>query len=205
MAQQERALRTRRLIVEAAGAVFDEMGFAAATTNEIIDRSGVTRGALYFHFPSKEAIADAVVAAQDEALVPPERELRLQAAIDLTMSFGDRLRHDPVLRGAVRLAVEQASYRKPDASPYVSSHAVVLRLLREAEHHGELLPGVDPEEVTALIVGAFTGIQVLSQAINNRADLLGRVTVLWRYLLPGLAVPALLPRLNTAPEVRIAQ
>ncbi len=202
MAQQERAVRTRRLIIEAAGAVFDELGFDAASTTEIIARSGVTRGALYFHFPSKEAIADAVVASQDEALVPPERKLRLQSAIDLTMSFADLLRHDPLLRGAVRLAVEQASYRKPDATPYVSSQEVILRLLREAQEQGELLPSVDPEEVTPLIVGAFTGIQVFSQASNNRQDLLERVTVLWRYLLPGLAVPALLPHLDTTPEVR---
>ncbi len=202
MAQQERAVRTRRLIVEAAGAVFDELGYEAATTTEIIARSGVTRGALYFHFPSKEAIADAVMASQDQFLVPPERGMKLQSAIDLTMSFADRLRHDSMLRGAVRLAVEQASYRKPDATPYVSSHEVILRLLREAEERGELLPSVEPEEVAPLIVGAFTGIQVLSQVSNNRIDLLERISTLWRYLLPALAVPALLPRLNTAPEVR---
>ncbi|AEW99113.1 ScbR family autoregulator-binding transcription factor [Streptantibioticus cattleyicolor] len=202
MAQQERALKTRLLIVEAAGAVFDELGYDAATTTEIIARSGVTRGALYFHFPSKEAIADAVIASQDQFLVPPDHRVRLQATIDLTMSYARRLQHDSLLRGAVRLAVEQASYRKPDATPYVSSHEVVCRLLREAEANGELLPTADPEELTPLIVGAFTGIQVLSQAHNNRLDLLERVSALWKNLLPAIAVAGLLPHLDTSPEAR---
>ncbi len=200
MAQQARAVRTRRAIVEAAGAVFDELGYGAASTTEILARSGVTRGALYFHFPSKEAIADAVVASQAAALIPPERKVRLQAAIDLTMSYADRLRHDPVLRGAVRLSVEQASYRKPDATPYEGSEEVVFRLLREAQERGELLPSVDTAQVAHLIVGAFTGIQLLSQATDDRLDLLDRVSTLWRYLLPALAVPGLLPHLDTAPQ-----
>jgi AcrR family transcriptional regulator len=202
MAQQERAVRTRRLIVEAASAVFDESGFDAATITEIIARSGVTRGALYFHFSSKEAIADAVIASQDQFLVPPERKVKLQSMIDLTMAYADRLRHDSLLRGAVRLAVEQASYRKPDATPYVSSHEVILRLLREAEAQNELLPSAEPEELAPLIVGTFTGIQVFSQALNNRMDLLQRISALWRNLLPGIAMPGLIPHLNTAPEVR---
>jgi AcrR family transcriptional regulator len=164
----------------------------------------VTRGALYFHFPSKESIADAVIAAQDQFLVPPERRIKLQSTIDLCMSFADRLQRDPNLRGAVRLAVEQASYRKPDATPYLSSHEVILRLLKEAEAQGELLPSADPEELSPLIVGAFTGIQVFSRVLNNRTDLLERISVLWKHLLPAVAVPALLPQLNTAPEVRAA-
>ena len=202
MARQARAVRPRRLIVEAAGEVFDEVGYTAASTTEILARSGVTRGALYFHFPSKEAIADAVVAYQTDILVPRPGKVRLQAVIDLTMEYAERLRHDPVLRGAVRLSVEQAAYRKPDSTPYEGLREVVLGLLREARGAGELLPGVDEEEIARLLVGAFTGIQLLSQAATNRADLLPRISVLWRYLLPALAVPGLLTHLDTSPRVR---
>ncbi|GAA1909850.1 ScbR family autoregulator-binding transcription factor [Streptantibioticus ferralitis] len=195
MGQQDRAARTRRVIVETAAAVFDELGYEGASTTEILARCGLTRGALYFHFPSKEAIADAVVAAQAEALVPPERPVKLQAAIDLTLSFADRLQHDTVLRAAVRLTLGQASFKHPDALPYRSSADVIRGLLREAEAGGELLATVEPGEVAQLIVGSFTGIQLLSQVYDERRDLRYRVTKMWKYLLPGLAVPGLLPRL----------
>lgn len=200
MAQQARAVRTRRAILEAAAAVFDELGYEGASTTEILVRSGLTRGALYFHFPSKEAIADAVVDAQSEALVPPPGRVRLQAVIDLTLAFAERLRTDVVLRAAVRLSVEQASYKTPNAAAYRGPADVILALLVQAEERGELLATVEPAEVTQLIVGAFTGIQLLSQVNAGRRDLPCRIATLWRYLLPSLAIPGLLPHLKSDAE-----
>ncbi|MGW7002016.1 ScbR family autoregulator-binding transcription factor [Streptomyces sp. NPDC054933] len=200
MAQQARAVKTRRTILEAAAAVFDEYGYEGASTTEILARSGLTRGALYFHFPSKEAIADAVVDAQSEALVPPENEVKLQATIDLAMAFAHRLRTDVVLRAGVRLSVEQASYKNPNVAPYQGAADVILDLLRQAQQRGELLVSVDPEEVSQLIIGAFTGIQLLSQVYGQRRDLPLRVAALWKYLLPALAIPGLLPHLIVDPQ-----
>ncbi len=200
MTRQARALRTRRLIVEAAAAVFDELGYEGASTTEILARSGVTRGALYFHFPSKEAIADAVVAAQADTLMPPTHKVKLQATIDLTMDFAHRLRHDRLLRASVRLSVEQASYQRPDTAPYQGPAQIIQGLLLQAQEKGELLASADPAEVTELIVGAFTGIQLLSQVYGKRRDLPYRVAALWKYLLPALAIPGLLPHLVADPE-----
>ncbi|MFD6467021.1 ScbR family autoregulator-binding transcription factor [Streptomyces goshikiensis] len=199
MAQQERGNRSRRSILEAAARVFDERGYDAASTNEILASTGLTRGALYHHFPSKEAIASALVAAQSEALVVPDQPVKLQAVIDLTLEFARRLQHDPVLRASVRLAVEQTSFSRPAQTPYEQSNATILDLLRQAREQGEVLPGVDLQEATSTIVGAFTGLQVMSQVYSNRQDLPDRVCALWRFLLPGLATPGMLARLRTAP------
>lgn len=198
MAQQERGIRSRRSILEAAADVFGEHGYDAASTNEILARAGLTRGALYHHFPSKEAIAAALVEAQGEALVPPERVVKTQAVIDLTLDFALRLVHDKVLRASVRLAVEQSSFSAPARAPYNQSLAVVEDLLCQADKQGELLPGTDVAEVAATVVGAFTGLQVMSQAFTDRQDLPERISALWRLLLPGLAAPGMLPRLRTA-------
>jgi AcrR family transcriptional regulator len=200
MAQQARAVRTRRAILEAAAAVFDELGYEGASTTEILARSGLTRGALYFHFPSKEAIADAVVDTQNEALAPPANKVTLQAIIDLTLAFAERLRTDVVLRAAVRLTVEQASYKTPTAAAYLGPADLLTAMFTQAQRDGELLATVDPVEVGQLVVGAFTGIQILSQVRDGRRDLPRRVATLWRYLLPSLAIPGLLPHLVFAAE-----
>ncbi|MCZ9341836.1 TetR family transcriptional regulator, partial [Streptomyces sp. TRM76130] len=42
MARQERAIETRRRLLVGAAEVFDERGYAAASINEIQERSGVT-------------------------------------------------------------------------------------------------------------------------------------------------------------------
>jgi AcrR family transcriptional regulator len=47
--------------VESARAVFAELGYHAAGTEEIVRRARVSRGALYHHFPGKEALFEAVL------------------------------------------------------------------------------------------------------------------------------------------------
>ncbi|MFC8720717.1 ScbR family autoregulator-binding transcription factor [Kitasatospora sp. NPDC057198] len=199
MTKQERGIRSRRAILEAAAEVFDLRGYDAAGTNEILARTGLTRGALYHHFPSKEAIALAVLDAHGTGLTVPDHPSRLQSVIDLGFAFADRLRTDAVLRAAVRLAVEQTSLTRPAVTPYEQSRAVVRALLVEAADRGETLPGLDPDEAADVVIAAFTGVRVMSQVYTDRADLPERLTALWRMLLPGIAAPGMLSRLRTTP------
>ncbi|UFR03534.1 TetR/AcrR family transcriptional regulator [Streptomyces sp. Go40/10] len=200
MAQQERGIRSRRSILEAAAVVFGERGYDAASTNEILARAGLTRGALYHHFPSKEAIAAALAQAHGEALVvpDPDQPVKLQSVIDLTLAFSLRLQTDMVLRASVRLAVERSSFSMSSQTPYNQSITLVEDLLRQADKQGELLPGTDLSEVASTIVGAYTGLQVMSEVYSSRQDLPARISALWRLLLPGLAAPGMLPRLRTS-------
>ena len=103
MAQQERAVRTRRAVLEAAAAVFAERGYAAATIGEILSRAGVTKGALYFHFDSKAALARGVLQAQVSNDYHVPRELKLQEWVDAGMTLAKRLPQEPLLLAGVRL------------------------------------------------------------------------------------------------------
>jgi AcrR family transcriptional regulator len=58
--QAERREQTRAALLAAARALFAERGFAAAGREDIVERAGVTRGALYHHFASKEELFRAV-------------------------------------------------------------------------------------------------------------------------------------------------
>ncbi|MET9413387.1 ScbR family autoregulator-binding transcription factor [Streptomyces klenkii] len=203
MAKQDRAIRTRQTILEAAAVVFDERGYDAATINEILARAEVTKGALYFHFPSKEDLALAVIDAQAEAtsaLLDLPGGCRMQRLVDLGMVFAHQLLVDPVLRGSVRLTMEHGSaallHRSGPFTGWIELHT---RLLAEGKDRGEVLPDVVPVEVAELLVGAFGGINALSQSVSDRADLERRAIVLYEHLMPSIAVPAVLARLDMAP------
>ena len=58
--QAERRASTRSALLAAARELFAEKGFAGAGREEIVERAGVTRGAMYHHFDSKEALFQAV-------------------------------------------------------------------------------------------------------------------------------------------------
>src|SRR5260221_1696803 len=64
-------------IVGAAMAVFAERGFAAAKLEEIAKRAGVSKGALYLYFETKEEMFHAVV---DQAIAPNMQAIRVMIA-----------------------------------------------------------------------------------------------------------------------------
>jgi AcrR family transcriptional regulator len=56
----EQADATRTALSAAARHLFTERGYAATSTTEIVERAGVTRGALYHHFAAKDELFRAV-------------------------------------------------------------------------------------------------------------------------------------------------
>ncbi|HEX4181161.1 MAG TPA: helix-turn-helix domain-containing protein [Caulobacteraceae bacterium] len=56
-----KSLRTRARILDCAAGLLVEIGFAAATNARIAEAAGLTRGAMLYHFPSREALVEALV------------------------------------------------------------------------------------------------------------------------------------------------
>ena len=66
--QVDRSAATRAALIDAARPLFAEHGFGGVGTETIVRAAGVTRGALYHHFASKEALFRAVVEQLEEEL-----------------------------------------------------------------------------------------------------------------------------------------
>ena len=65
-------------LLDAAGRVFGELGYHAATTNAIAAEGKVSPATLYQFFPNKEAIADALVARYAMDLAKEERAASIE-------------------------------------------------------------------------------------------------------------------------------
>ncbi|WP_329113081.1 ScbR family autoregulator-binding transcription factor [Streptomyces sp. NBC_01465] len=198
--RQERATRTRRAILEAAAEVFDERGYQAATIGEVLSRAGVTKGALYFHFPSKQALAQGVLDEQFRggALLP--RAIKLQELVDMGLALAYRHRHDPMVSASARLGLEVQMTEIFGTGNIAAWLEITENVFREAAAQGELLPHIDPAESAWTFSAAWTGVQIYSHTLSNRADLETRVSSLFAHLLPSVAVPAVLGKLEYGPE-----
>ncbi|MER7578389.1 ScbR family autoregulator-binding transcription factor [Kitasatospora sp. NPDC097691] len=196
MVRQERAVRTRRLILEAAASVFDEYGYEGATIGEVVARAGVTRGAVYFHFASKRELAQGVVEEQFGRDEIPERHCKLQEFVDLGMVVAHLMPRDPLLSAGARLSLGQdvfGDFSGGAAPGWIERAESVLTVAAE---RGEVLPQVVPAETAWLVTGAWTGVQIQSQKMSGRADLERRVAVLYQHLMPSIAVPGVLATLD---------
>lgn len=117
----ERAEARREEILVAAAKVFACKGYAAATMEHVAAECGVTKGVLYYHFPSKEALYVESMCATSEAAIarleriiarggPPADTLRAAVA-DFVEPSLHSLNHYVVVLGRVH-SISAASRRR---------------------------------------------------------------------------------------------
>ncbi|MFI5614928.1 ScbR family autoregulator-binding transcription factor [Amycolatopsis sp. NPDC051903] len=205
MARQERAEQTRRTILTAAASRFDAVGFLGASLSDILAEAGVTKGALYFHFKSKEDLADALMQEQFGVLdsSPLLENPGLQTVIDWCHTLATGLQNDVHVRASIRLVIEQGSFVTPAASAYKQWIDLVHACLLAAKAAGDVRKEVNAHDLAQHVVSAFTGIQLSSQVLTGRTDLRERVTFMWATLLPSIAAPRRVQKFDPAgsPEV----
>ncbi|MFF4339357.1 ScbR family autoregulator-binding transcription factor [Kitasatospora sp. NPDC001540] len=178
--RQDRAVKTRALILKAAAELFNEHGFKSTSIKDVAERVGMTKGAVYFHFPSKETLAIEVVEAHygrwpqllesilAEGLPPLDTVLKLMDAAALTF------RDDVIVQAGARLQLERSLIDASLPQPYVGWTDLITRLLVDAREAGQLREGVEPDALGRVLVSGFFGVQHVSDVLNDRSDLLPR-------------------------------
>lgn len=119
--QAERSAGTRAKLMDAAIACLLERGYAGATTSEVAERAGVSRGAQLHHFPTKaEMVAHAVRHLAEEWIAEFRRGQRsIPPGGDRTSAVIDLLWHSfsgPLFMAAVELWVAARTDRELHAT-----------------------------------------------------------------------------------------
>ncbi|WKX71345.1 ScbR family autoregulator-binding transcription factor [Streptomyces sp. XD-27] len=180
-------MRTRGALLRAAAEVFDDVGYSGASVAKILERAGLTAGAMYFHFASKEELARAVINEQAADLKMPQGDGGLQQLLDMTHYLAIEMQTNTLFRAGVRLAVEQGEAGLQDYAIYEWWAEQFRQELVRSREMGQLRPEVDETDFARVLVGAYTGTQIMSQIATRRADLPERIATMWRCLLPAIA------------------
>ncbi|WP_406514420.1 TetR/AcrR family transcriptional regulator (plasmid) [Streptomyces sp. NBC_00161] len=189
---QDRSERTRRKLVHAGAEMFHRNGYANATLGEIAAFAGVTKGALYFHFASKDELAEVVQRRGCELLHESVRELRasglspLQTLISTTHWLALNLREEPAIPASFRITKECAGLPALATDFHRIWLAEVCGLLRQARDAGELRAEGRWESIESLVAAASCGIESLAGTGMPYAELQRRVAGVWSLLLPCL-------------------
>lgn len=150
------ARRNRARVLEAADAVFIAKG-ATASTGEIARAAGVGIGTVFRHFPTKEALLEAIVTARMQRLTD-EAEAQVGAADPGEAFYGvfERIVAQTATKKVLTDALARAGVDVTNVvAPFVAAlrHAVG-ELLARAQAAGAVRTDVGIAEIIALLMGA---------------------------------------------------
>ena len=151
------AQRNRERILEAAKDVFTRDG-AAASLDEIAEQAGIGPGTLYRHFPSREALIEAVYRSEVEKLAAAQERFAaamapLEALRAWMLLFIDHVSEKKLILPAME-SVPGGSERLIEGSRGLI-HGTFASLVEAAIASGDLRADTDPGDFIRALVGVF--------------------------------------------------
>ena len=156
---------TRERILQAAAEVFAERGYQGTSMDEIARRAGSSKGGVYFHFPNKQAIFEALIvdlaltmeAAVREAI---EREHGALARVEAALSTA--IRTFSSQRGLTKLLLVEANglghpFDQEIGMAHAAFSAVIASYLDRAVAEGAI-PPLDTAVAGAVWLGAINEV-----------------------------------------------
>jgi AcrR family transcriptional regulator len=185
------AERTRESILDAAALEFAHFGFSGARLDRVIGATGMTKGAFYFHFASKRALADSLLAPRFEqwpVMVAQVREdggrglsgMRL-LALRAVREMATNLR----VRAAMRLSQELGMVRD-GVNPYEQWVDRFVPFLDEAVAEGDAPESLDRRRTAKTVVNCLFGVLGVCVDTDAESRVDAELEALWRLITPGL-------------------
>jgi AcrR family transcriptional regulator len=193
---QVRAQVTQQRIIDAAVGLFDEVGFGSVDLSDILERAQVTKGAFYYHFPTKESVASAIIDTAEAEFTDTVIGIltsspALENLIRSTFAMASLHERDPLNRVADQLRQALTQVSGAGAATYRQRRKVVFGVLADAVTRGiadgDLVDDIDADQVAHTLWAFTLGNRVLADAIGE--DIFAGLTDAWQLLLRGIATP----------------
>jgi AcrR family transcriptional regulator len=185
-----RADTTRQQILRAASHQFARKSYSLVSLDDILADAEVTKGAMYFHFRSKHALAAAIIehrfvlaSASVDALLA--RKLSgLETLIDVIYLVAIEDIGDEVARAGLNLL--ESIGRTDDLQEKVLRQWVdaFAAIARKAIRDGDIIEGRDPQGIAKLLVSMYLGLRQTSN-LAEPEQFLHDLEKLWVLALPG--------------------
>jgi AcrR family transcriptional regulator len=168
---------TRSKILGAAHALFQRCGYEGAGMTEIIAEAGMTRGALYHHFPAKKEIAIAVIngpiwrEVEEAWILPVEKERSGVAGLRKRLKqICDDAQNPAYQQGcplnniAQELAVIDPAFQNAVAERFAQWRKRLAEKFESDQREGRMSKVVGPDAAATFIVAAIEGGLSLNKA-----------------------------------------
>jgi AcrR family transcriptional regulator len=154
-------------LMDAALDLFADKGYDNTSINDIIDRVGVTKGAFYYYFKSKEQVLDEIVEKFNEYDAQIFREVMAEAApaVDKLIKMHVRgmrfIKENPELARKSWQAITSVGNTKIKHKHGESTHKLFIPILSELINQGIKEDAFDvpvPEETVGLLLNLYISL-----------------------------------------------
>ena len=166
MKKAEQADKTRETIIAAAAVCFAEKGYSECSMRDIAARSGVSKGAIYGHFASKEELFRAIIVRQHEYGAKKAREAADgRGYVNAIIDFMAECVKDSTFPIDHRLWIEVLAVSARDGEAreaFLASEKKARRFFRELIEKGiatgEIEESIDAEGMSILLFALGDGL-----------------------------------------------
>lgn len=187
--KQQRAFDTQDAILLGAARVFSTKSYAGARMKDIAAASGVSEGALYFHFGSKSQVALSLLSLQQERMTAVLTNCLaapgdgLSKLISVMSDLGDLMARDEIVQAGIRLDDDPAAEIAPVArDAYLGWIRIARALIQLGIVDGSIAPDTDVDAAAEFANYAFVGAQVLAGKADHWTSLPSRLLTATRGL-----------------------
>ena len=189
-----RADTTRLQILRAASRQFAHKSYSLVSLDDILADAEVTKGAMYFHFRSKHALASAIIEyrfvvaqkAVDELLAL--RLSGLETLIDISYLVAVDDIGDESARAGLNLLESIGRADGLQASLLGDWVTAFASIAKRAVADGDIVGHVDPKGIARLLVSMYLGLRQTSDMADPEG-FLRDLEQMWALILPGIATP----------------
>lgn len=195
MVRQARSEATRQKIIDSAVDLINEIGYPAAGLADIIERAEMTKGALYYHFDSKEVLATAIIDDGGNRVINAFRAAgrsgspALENVIHGVFMVADTIRNDKLAQAASRLLRTFGGFNPAAKRTFAEFLDEMTSRVEAAVAEGDLKPDLDASAVARTIFGSMLGSELLSSTLTDGKDLGSQFVSTWGVLLPAIVAP----------------
>ncbi|TIO08243.1 TetR/AcrR family transcriptional regulator [Mesorhizobium sp.] len=169
----------RKRVLDVAEASFQARGYHASSLGDLMAAAGVTGGALHHHFPTKKALALAVIeervaAAVEETWIAPVRAAgsAREAVRGVFEAVATELEQQGFVRGcplnnlAHELSLADPDFRTALASIFSVWRQAIADKIRDDQQAGRE-QGTDPQRFAALSVATYSGAMSMAKTTQD--------------------------------------
>ena len=179
-----------------AAEVIATQGVSGTSLTDVVEAANVSKGALYFHFSSKEELLIGV----EELYNVDSRQMIQQVSRDpdplrrlirLSLALARRQYRDRLANAHDRLMLSRSAPPMPADLPTLDWAEVLRGWLSDAIEAGHVTADLDLLTASELLDDCLLGVVTASTVEQRAASMIARMAGLWRHLvLPGLVPDA---------------